>query len=178
MDVDGIDPRRLGVDGFVAFVAEASAGAAGDVGALDPDAFGRLIGRASGAQLDAVMASDLRAGILDVVFRRMPHQLRADRAADVDAVVHWRITGRPDGGADTYELVVRHGTCTVASPPEHAPRATLMMSGRRFLELISGAGNPVTMFLLRRVRVDGDMALAARMGELFTRPGAAADPSS
>ena len=68
----------------------------------------------------------MRGQILSEIFRRMAEHFRADAARDTDAVIHWRIGGRPDGGADEYETVIRDGACEV-----HEGFESELAAGRR-----------------------------------------------
>jgi putative sterol carrier protein len=118
------------------------------------------------------MSSDLRGKILDEVFNRMPSLFRPDRAGSTNAVIHWNITGRPDGGTDTYEIVIENGTCMLSPSPGGEPKLSLMMGPVEFLKVVSGAGNPVMMFLTGKLKAKGDLGLAANIANLFDIPKA------
>ena len=112
-----------------------------DFTSVDPSQFAEMVKSASKDQLEAVMAGDQRAKILDEIFRRFPTQFRADKAGNTSAVIHWKIGGRPDGGEDTYELVIADGTCTLSPTPEADPKLTVSIGGVEFLQLVSGSAN-------------------------------------
>ena len=59
----------------------------------------------------------------------MGEHLKPEAAQGVDAVVHWKILDRPDGGYDHYELVIKDGEATVTDEP--AARAARDLHGRR-----------------------------------------------
>jgi putative sterol carrier protein len=118
------------------------------------------------------MSSDLRGKVLGEVFSRMPSMFRADRAGSTNAVIHWTITGRPDGGSDTYEVVIADGTCTVSETVEREPKVALTMGAVEFLKLVSGGGNPVMMFMTGKLKAKGDLGLAANIANLFDIPKA------
>lgn len=81
---------------------------------VSPKEFAQLVKSTPDDKIAEVMSGDLRGKVLSEVFGRMPSLFRADRAGSTNAVIHWTITGRPDGGSDTYEVVVENGTCTVS----------------------------------------------------------------
>jgi putative sterol carrier protein len=143
-----------------------------DLTSVDPPRFAQLIKSAPDAQIAEVMQSELRGKILDEVFGRMPSSFRADRAGNTNAVIHWTITGRPDGGADTYELVIADGTCTVSDSPQREPRLTLTLGPVDFLKVVSGNANPVMMFMTNKLKAKGDLGLAANIANLFDLPKA------
>src|SRR5690606_20409818 len=89
---------------------------------VDPKQFAQIVKSTPDAKLAEVMSGELRGKVLDEVFNRMPTVFRADRAGATNAVIHWAITGRPDGGSDTYEVVIANGTCTTSANPEREPK--------------------------------------------------------
>ena len=139
---------------------------------LDPAAFAKLVKSASDAQLAEVMGSESRPKVLNEIFRRMPSLFRPERAGNTSAVIHWIITGAPDGGADTYELVIADGACTLSEAPSHEPKLAVTVGGVEFLKLVSGNGNPVMMFMTGKLKAKGDLGLAAKVGDLFSIPKA------
>ena len=143
-----------------------------DFGNLDPAQFSELVKKASDAQLNEVMSSEVRTKVLDEIFRRMPTLFRPDRAGNTNAVIHWIITGRPDGGSDTYEIVIADGACTLSEKPESEPKLALTMGPADFLKVVSGNGNPVMMFMTGKLKAKGDLGLAANIANLFNIPKA------
>jgi len=139
---------------------------------LDPKQFAQLVKSASADQLAEVMKSDQRKAVLDEIFRRMPTLFRADRAGSTNAVIHWNIGDRPDGGVDTYELVIADGTCTLSESPEREPKLSLTLGAVDFLKVVSGNGNPVMMFMTGKLKAKGDLGLAANIANLFDIPKA------
>jgi hypothetical protein len=139
---------------------------------VDPEQFAKLVKSTPDAQIAQVMQSEARGKILDEVFTRMPTLFRPDRAGATNAVVHWNITGRPDGGTDTYEVVIENGTCTTSDKAERDPKLALTMGPVDFLKIITGAGNPVMMFMTGKLKAKGDLGLAANIANLFDMPKA------
>jgi len=131
-----------------------------------------MVKSASKDQLEGVLSSEYRGKILDEIFNRFPKQFRADKAGSTNAVLHWNITGRPDGGADTYELVIADGACTLSPTAEAEPKLALTVGGVDFLQLITGSGNPMMMFMTGKLKAKGDLGLAANLANLFDLPKA------
>ncbi len=180
IDIDDIDPRRLSSEEFARLLGSArqdrqdgGESRQADVSDMEPQAFARLIKRASQQQLETVMGEPtLRGSVLDEIFRRMEDQFRADKAPRKDSAIHWRITGGPEGEPDIYETWLANGVCSVTSEPAHEPRATLTMSGEQFLKLASGNGSPTTMFMTGKLKLDGDIGFAANLTNMFNIPKA------
>ncbi|MFI7609084.1 SCP2 sterol-binding domain-containing protein [Micromonospora sp. NPDC049366] len=139
---------------------------------VGPKEFAQLVKSTPDDKIAAVMASDLRGKVLSEVFNRMPSLFRADRAGSTNAVIHWTITGRPDGGSDTYEVVIENGTCTVSDTPQRDPKLTLTLGPVEFLKIVSGGANPVMMFMTGKLKAKGDLGLAANIANLFDIPKA------
>ena len=118
------------------------------------------------------MSGEARGKILSEVFNRMPALFRADRAGSTNAVIHWNITGRPDGGTDTYEIVIENGTCTASETATRDPKLSLTMGPVEFLKIITGGANPVMMFMTGKLKAKGDLGLAANIANLFDIPKA------
>ncbi|MEV4535438.1 SCP2 sterol-binding domain-containing protein [Asanoa sp. NPDC049518] len=139
---------------------------------VGPKEFAQLVKSTPDAKIAEIMSSDARGKVLDQVFERFPTLFRADRAGSTNAVIHWTITGRPDGGDDTYEVVIEDGACTVNSTPSRDPRLALTMGPVDFLKIVSGSGNPVMMFMTGKLKAKGDLGLAANIANLFDIPKA------
>ena len=113
----------------------------------------------------------MREQILTEIFGRMATHLRADKARDTDAVIHWRIGGRPDGGHDEFETVIRDGACTVSEGLESAsPRVVFTIAGTDFLRLVTGNAAGPMLFMRGKLKIEGDMMFAASAASLFTIP--------
>jgi putative sterol carrier protein len=141
-----------------------------DLTSLTPQDFARLVKQTPNRQIAEIAAGEHRRRILDEVFARMRDQFLPEKAGSRRAAVHWRITGRPDGGYDEYELVIADGTCTVNSPPEQEPRVTITLDAVEFLRLVSGNAQATTMFLTRKLTLDGDLGLGAGLTAMFAIP--------
>jgi putative sterol carrier protein len=87
-------------------------------------------------------------------------------------VIHWIVTGGPNG-SDTYEVRIADGTCeTTAEPGTEAPSLAITVAPVDFVKVVSGNGNPVMMFMTGRLKAKGDLALAANIQHIFAVPKA------
>jgi hypothetical protein len=139
---------------------------------VEPQQFAKLVKSTPDDKLAQVMTGELRGKILGEVFTRMPSLFRSDRAGSTNAVIHWIIAGRPDGGTDTYEIVISDGTCRLSETAARDPKLALTMGPVEFLKIVSGAGNPVMMFMTGKLKAKGDLGLAANIANLFDIPKA------
>jgi putative sterol carrier protein len=143
-----------------------------DFGSVDSQQFAQIIKSAPADQIKEAMQSEQRKKVLDEVFNRMPTLFRPDRAGSTNAVIHWNVGDRPDGGVDTYELVIANGACTLSPEPVNEPKLALTLGAVDFLKVVSGNGNPVMMFMTGKLKAKGDLGLAANIANLFDIPKA------
>ncbi|MFF1375988.1 SCP2 sterol-binding domain-containing protein [Streptomyces sp. NPDC058308] len=145
-----------------------------DFASVTPEEFARIVKGLSGKEI-AEIARDgaLRARVLDEVFGRMERQFKPDAAGSLKALIRWKITGSGDNGEAVYETDIADGTCAVREGRSDAePRVTLVMADPEFLRLVSGNASPVTLFMMRKVKIAGDVALAAGLTRYFDIPKA------
>jgi putative sterol carrier protein len=138
---------------------------------VDANELAKNLGQATDDQLKELMAGELREQILTEIFRRMAEHFRADSARDVDAVIHWRIGGRADGGSDVYETVIADGACEAHEGTTHdSARVTFTIGGAHFLKLVTGNAAGPTLFMTGKLKIEGDLMFAASAASLFTIP--------
>jgi len=173
---DAVNPGDLGKDDFRrllnALLRMAERAPAFDLSKLDPARFASLVANASRAQLESVVVErPLRERVLEEIFARMGAHIRPDRARDLHAVVHWRLSGGTgDGGYDRYETVISHGACTVSRAMRERPRVTITIAPPDFFRLITHQATPAVLFVTGRIKVKGDLAFAAGLIGFFDLP--------
>ena len=142
-----------------------------DPSEVDANELAQNMSQATDEQLSELMSGPMREQILNEIFRRMEEHFRADAARDTEAVIWWRIDGRPGGGHDEYETVISGGTCTVSeSLSADSARVTFTMDGADFLRLVTGNAQGPMLFMSGRLKIEGDMMFAASAASLFTIP--------
>ncbi|MGH2981126.1 MAG: SCP2 sterol-binding domain-containing protein [Solirubrobacterales bacterium] len=175
----------LGLRGDVLFAIEMGGflripGAEGETsadGALDPSGVDATdIALAVRGVDDSVlrerMRGEVRELILDEVIRRFPEYLDGSKATGVDSVIGWKITGREDGEPDRFRVVVRDGVVRAGREIDEEPKLTIKLDGVDFLKLVTGNLNPVMAFMSGKLKLNGDVAFAARLPGIFRIPSA------
>jgi hypothetical protein len=137
---------------------------------MDLAAFGRYVKRTPEAELLRLVRGEHRTVLLDRLFRSMPEVFRADRAGSIDAVVHWFVGDRLDGGADQYEMRIADRAVVVSPAPAATPRLTLTLGAVSYLQLVTGNAHAVALVMRGRLRTRGDLALSAKFPSLFDPP--------
>jgi putative sterol carrier protein len=138
---------------------------------IPPDQFASLIAQATDEQLAEGMAAN-RELILEEVFKRMPEEFDASKAGDVNAVVEWRITGNSAGGEDRWQLAISGGTCTATRDGDADPDVTFTVAPIEFVKLIAGAESGPKLFVFGKLKIQGNLMLAARVQGFFKVPSA------
>ena len=83
-------------------------------------------------------------------------------AAGLDLVFQFKIED-----ADTYHLIIKDGTCDVVDGEATDPNVTLLMTSETLQGIVSGDLDGMMAFMSGQLRVEGDMLLATKLGELF-----------
>jgi putative sterol carrier protein len=141
-----------------------------DTSSIDPTEFARVVKELSDAELESLMMSEYRAIAVNGIVEKMAFHFRTEHARGVDAVVHWKILDRPGGGYDHFELVIADGRCAVSPAPAADPHVTFRVRPVDFLRLVTGNANGPMLFLRGKLKISGDLQLAARLPTLFTIP--------
>jgi putative sterol carrier protein len=143
------------------------------IGDADASQLAAMVGQIPDEQpAEGMSHPEGRKMVLDQVFNRMAEHVQPEQIKDVDAVVHFAITGAPEGGADVYEAVFRGGEVKVNTEPAEQPRVTLTAAPVPFLKLVTGQQSGPAMFLTGKLKIDGDLLFASRMTSYFRIPSA------
>jgi putative sterol carrier protein len=139
-----------------------------DVSMIPPDQFAALIAEASDDQIAEGLRVN-RALLLEEIFSRWPSQFEPARARDVNAVIEWEITN-PDGGEDRWQIAIKDGECSAARNGEAEPDVTFRIDPVDFVKLIAGAENGPKLFVFGKLKISGNLLLAARVQGFFRVP--------
>jgi SCP-2 sterol transfer family protein len=150
---------------------QASSDVPSDLSTLSAEDFAALVSQANDEQLAEIMEGSQRETALREIFARVAEHFDPARARG-DSVVHFQITGRPDGGSDDFEMIVRDGNCEVSEDPSEQPRVTLKVEPVPFLKLVSGQASGPELFMSGKLKIDGDLMFAPQIATMFRIPTA------
>jgi SCP-2 sterol transfer family len=122
------------------------------------------------AARSGLAATQYRKAILDDLFGRMADHLDADSVRGVTAVVHFKVFDRPEGGYDHYEIVFDGGAVAFTDAPARQPRTTIKVKPADLLKLASGNASGPRLYMLGRLKIDGDLLFASRIAGFFRLP--------
>jgi putative sterol carrier protein len=142
-----------------------------DFAKVSPQEFAKIIKSLSAKEIKEMAQDDeLRSRVLQEVFGRMERQFKPEAAGSLSAVIRWKINGVTEA---VYETAIANGAVTVREGRSAGdPQVTLVMADADFLKLASGNSNPVTMFMTRKLKIAGDVALASGLTRYFDIPKA------
>ena len=98
-------------------------------------------------------------------FDLMSSRFKPDKAAGVNAVIQYEITGE---GGGTWHATIKDGTCTISAGAATNPSLTLTMSGQDWLDMLAGKVSGQMAFMSGKLKLKGDMGLAMKIGGMFS----------
>ena len=136
---------------------------------VDPAQFAAMVRDATDEQLAAGLQAN-RDLILGGIFDAMPSSFDPSAAAGVSAVAEWRIAVDADSPPLTRRVRIADGRCSVSSETEGDADVVYELGAVDFLRLTTGQLDGPQLFVTGRLRVLGDLMLAARMPAMFKPP--------
>ena len=98
------------------------------------------------------------------IFAAMPGSFRADRAGALRAVFQFNLSGE---GGGNWNVSVADGACKVVEGKASKADVTIAMTAPDFAKMIAGELQPVAAFMQGKIKLQGDMAMAMKLQELF-----------
>lgn len=94
----------------------------------------------------------------------MPSAFIPANADGINADIQFHLTGQQGGD---WVLSVQNGQCTVRQGTTANPRVNLTADAQEFVGVATGKVNPIMAMMKGKLKVKGDMALAARFPQMF-----------
>jgi putative sterol carrier protein len=126
-----------------------------------------VVGLLRGSQLRAEEYDGYPSGVAAAAqefFDGLEYRFHADRAAGLDCIYQFEITG-DDGGA--WHADISGGSCTVTPGVSTSPDITITCGASDWMKIVEGKLNPQMAFMTGKLKVKGDMGLALRLQSLF-----------
>ncbi|MDX6672212.1 MAG: hypothetical protein QOI91_2575 [Solirubrobacteraceae bacterium] len=130
-------------------------------------ALGAFVRRSDDRMLERTIGSD--AG-LRLVFAGMTRRFRPDRAGGFEGDVQYELT--PDAGPPrSWVVSIGDGRATARPGRAVDPKVTIGMDLADFARLIARDLDPGRALMEGKLRLQGDVMAASRLGEMFGEPG-------
>ncbi|NLR76030.1 MULTISPECIES: SCP2 sterol-binding domain-containing protein [Leeia] len=88
---------------------------------------------------------------VDEIFNTLPGRLKAEEAAGLTSVFHFKISG-PTGG--DYTVALADNVCTVSKGLEGSAKCTVSMSDETYVKVETGQSAPEMAFMMGKIKVD------------------------
>ena len=96
------------------------------------------------------------------VIETMQARFNPGAATGLDLVFQFNIED-----AENYYLSIKNGACTLTAGDAAAPNVALIMDSATLKGVLKGEISGMEAFMSGRLRTEGDMMLALKLGELF-----------
>lgn len=96
--------------------------------------------------------------------RSIPDYFVPEKAKGVDAIVQCVFTGDQ---ASNWVITIKDQTCTVREDLADDPDITIKAKAEVGTKILTGEMDAMRAYLLRRVKVFGDMSLGMKLADLF-----------
>jgi putative sterol carrier protein len=105
------------------------------------------------------------AGSLDAWFNNeLPKKFKPEVAGDLKAVYYFKVTG--EGGGD-YTVTIANRECKVEKVKAEKPDLTVTLAAPDMAAIVEGELDPTAAFMTGKLQIDGDIALAMKLADLF-----------
>ena len=138
---------------------------------IDPETYASIVRDASDEEIAAGMEAN-RDLILTEIFRAMPERFDSDRAGELECVLEWRITDRPGGGCDRWQVAIADRACSAERDGNAEPTATITIDPVDLVKLVAGIASPPRLFVTGKLRLEGNLLKAAQTARVFRIPAA------
>jgi putative sterol carrier protein len=96
------------------------------------------------------------------IIENMESKFNPSAAQGMDLVFQFNIEDD-----DNFYVAVKDGTCNASKGDAENPNVTLIMDSATLNGVISGETDGMQAFMAGKLRAEGDMMLALKLGELF-----------
>ena len=99
------------------------------------------------------------------VFEKMPEVFNADKAAGVDVIFQYKISG---GGGGEWYVTIKDATCEVCEGVHSSPTTTILMGEEDFIGLMEGKVNAMKAYTTGKLKIEGDLMKSQLIEKLFS----------
>lgn len=96
------------------------------------------------------------------ITQKMEEKFNPSAAAGLDLVFQFNIEDDSN-----FNVTIKDGTCAIAQGDAAAPNVTLIMDSDTLNGVMTGETDGMQAFMAGKLRAEGDMMLALKLGELF-----------
>ncbi|MGB0467592.1 MAG: SCP2 sterol-binding domain-containing protein [Pontibacterium sp.] len=98
------------------------------------------------------------------VIEKLPTRFVAENAEDLNAVFQFMLEDDSD-----FFIQIQAGSCLVEKGEHPDPSISLFMDAETVIEVVTGVTDGMSAFMKGRLRAEGNVILATRLGKLFAK---------
>ena len=98
------------------------------------------------------------------VIEKLPSRFIADNAKDFEATFQFILEDEQD-----FYIRVAEERCSIMEGEHPDPNVTLIMDAETMVEVITGQKDGMSAFMTGKLRAEGNVMLATKLGKLFSR---------
>lgn len=98
------------------------------------------------------------------VIAKLPSRFIAENSADFVGVFQFILEDDQD-----FYIDINNQTCNVVEGEHIDPNITLIMEANTFIDVINGDQDGMSAFMSGKLRAEGNIILATKLGKLFSR---------
>src|SRR5512143_1848398 len=106
----------------------------------------------------------MNATMAEQIMKGMQGAFKPEKAAGVDAVVQFNLTG--DGGGQYY-MTIKDGKLGVEQGTAPSPKMTITAATQDYADIATGKLNPMAAFSSGKIKIGGDMMFGMKFMSLF-----------
>jgi putative sterol carrier protein len=103
---------------------------------------------------------------LQHVLNGMVSQFNPEAAKGVAAEIQMDLTGE---GGGLYCVQIKDGKASLTTGKVEKPTATLKLAAKDWIDISTGKLDPMTAFMMGKIKIEGDMGLMMRFQGFFKR---------
>ncbi len=100
---------------------------------------------------------------VDQIINKFPSRFVAEKAVDFSAVFQFELEDDTD-----FYLAIADQQCQAIKGEHDDPNITLIMNAATMIEVVNGELDGMSAFMQGRLRAEGNLLLAPKLGELFS----------
>jgi putative sterol carrier protein len=102
--------------------------------------------------------------ITELMTVTMPKAFIPEKAVGIDSIIQFKFTGSE---VSEWYLVIKDGKCEVTKGVHSEPKMTMTVDADSYIKISSGELDATMAFMKGKVKVNGDMNIALKMGQFF-----------
>lgn len=102
--------------------------------------------------------------ITELMTETLPQAFIPEKAIGIDSIIQFKFTGSE---VSEWYVVIKDGKCDVTKGVHAEPKMTMTVDADSYIKISTGELDATVAFMKGKVKVNGDMSIALKMGQFF-----------